>query len=45
MDDLFVIGGDIQLIEKIKRKLMDQFEMTDTGDVSLLLGMQVTRDK
>ena len=29
VDDLLVIGGDIQLIEKIKRKLMDQFKMTD----------------
>ena len=44
MDDLLVIGGDIQLIEKIKRKLMDQLKMTDMGDVSLVLGMQVTRD-
>ena len=45
MDDLLVIGGDIQLIEKIKRKLMDQFKMTDMGDVSLVLSMQVTRDR
>ena len=45
VDDLLVIGGDIQLIEKIKRKLMDQFKMTDMGDVSLVLGMQVTRDR
>ena len=46
VDDLLVIGGDTQLIEKIKRKLMDQFKMTDMGDVvSLVLGMQVTRDR
>ena len=45
VDDLLVIGGDIELIEKIKRKLMDQFNMTDMGDVSLVLGMQVTRDR
>ena len=45
VDDLLVIGGDIQLMEKIKRKLMDQFKMTDMGDVSLVLGMQVTRDR
>ena len=24
---------------------MDQFKMTDMGDVSLVLGMQVTRDR
>ena len=40
-----MIGGDIQLIEKIKKKLMDQFKMTDMGDVSLVLSMQVTRDR
>ena len=40
--DLVLIGGDIKLIEKIKRKVMDQFKMTDMGDVSLVLGMQVT---
>ena len=45
VDDLLVIGGDIQLTEKIKRKLMDQFKMTDMGDVSLVLGMQATRDR
>ena len=39
VDDLLVIAGDIQLIEKIKRKLIDQFKMTYMGDVSLVLGM------
>ena len=33
------------MIEMIKTKLMDQFKMTDMGDVSLVLGMQVTRDR
>ena len=45
VDDFLVIGGDIQLIEKINRKLTDQFKMTDMGGVSLVLGMQVTRDR
>ena len=44
VDDLLVIGGDIQLIEKIRIKLMEKFKMTDVGDVSLVLGMQITRD-
>ena len=38
VDDILVIGGDIQLIEKFKKKLMDQFMMTDMGDVSLVFG-------
>ena len=45
VDDLLAIGGDIQLIEKIKSKLMEKFKMTDVGDVSLVLGMQITRDR
>ena len=44
MDDVLAIGVDIQLLEKTK-KLMDQFKMTDMGDVLLVLGMQVTRDR
>ena len=45
VDDLLVIEGNIQLREKITRKLMNQFKMTDMVDVLLVLGMQVTRDK
>ena len=42
VDDL-VVGTDIQVIESIKRQLTERFKMTDMGDVSHVLGMQVTR--
>ena len=45
VDDLLLVGADIQVIESIKRKLMERFKMTDMGDVSLVLGMQVTGDR
>ena len=45
VDDLLIIGGNIQVIETIKEKLMGKFKMTDMGGVSLVLGMQVTRDR
>ena len=45
VDDLLVIGGDIELIEKIRSKLMETSKITDMGDVSLVLGMQITRDR
>ena len=45
MDDLLTIEGNIQVIETIKEKLMRNFKMTDMGDVSLALDMQVTRDR
>ena len=44
VDDLLV-GAGIQVIESIKRKLIARFKMTDMGDVSLVLGMHVTRDR
>ena len=33
------------MIESIKRKLMVRFQMTGMGDFSLVLGMEVTRDR
>ena len=43
VDDLLVIGGDILLTRENQEQLM-KFKMTDMGDVSLMLGMQITRD-
>ena len=45
VDDLLLVGADIQVIESIKQKSMKRFKMTDMVDVSLVLGMQVTRDR
>ena len=45
VDGLLVIGGDIQLIQKIRSKLMETFKMTDMGDVALVLGMEITRNR
>lgn len=33
------------MIEAVKKKLMEQFQKSDLGDVSLVLGMPVTRDR
>ena len=45
VDDLLVIGSNVRVIETIKKKLKDNFQMSDLGDVSLVRGMQVTRDR
>ena len=45
VDDLLVIESNVYVIETIKKKLKDNFEVSDLGDVSLVLGMQVTRDR
>ena len=45
VDDLLVIGSNVRVIETIKKKLKDNFQMSGLGNVSLVLGMQVTRDR
>ena len=44
VDDLLLLGANRQLLDKLKKQLMDRFEMTDMGDVSRSLGVNVTRD-
>ena len=44
VDDVLLLGKDVLVLRRIKQKLMSRFSMTDIGDVSLVLGMGVTRD-
>ena len=44
MDDVLLLGANKQLLNKLKKQLMDRFEMTEMGDVSRVLGMSVTRN-
>ena len=45
VNDVVPLGNDCKVLEIIKRKLMGPFSMTDMGDVSLILGMETTRDR
>ena len=44
-DDLLVTGSSKVGVSKIKAFLMTKFAMKGLGDVSLILGMQVSRDR
>ena len=44
-DDILLLGNNKQLLGKLKKQLMDRFEMTDLGDVSKVLGMNVTQNR
>lgn len=44
MDDVLLAGGNKATLEMLKEKLMSRFKMSDMGDVSPLVGVQVTRD-
>ena len=45
VDDLLIIGEDLNIINGLKNKLLERFRMTDLGSVSHYLGMSVTRTR
>ena len=45
MEDILLLGNIKQLLGKLKKQLIDRFKMTDLGDVSKVLGMNVARDR
>ena len=45
VDDVLLLDANKQLLDKLKKQLMDRFEMMDTSDVSKVLGINVTRDR
>lgn len=46
VDDLLLLGPDIEAVQKLKNQLNSRFRMKDLGPVAwLYLGMQITRDR
>ena len=45
VDDLLIMSENLQEVLKVKAALSKQFEMVDFGEVSIVLGMRVTRDR
>ena len=45
MDGLLLLGGNTSVLQELKRKPMNPFTMTDMGDPSLVLGVEITRDR
>ena len=43
VDDMFVIGREITLINGVKSELHSRFKMKDLGSASFLLGMEIRR--
>ena len=44
VEDILFISSGMSLLNKLKKQLMNRFEMSDVGDVSTSPGMNVTRD-
>ncbi|CAB1118025.1 unnamed protein product [Ectocarpus sp. CCAP 1310/34] len=45
VDDLLLAGNNSNAISMIKKKLKQRFKMTDMGEVKLVLGMEIKRDR
>ena len=45
MDDVLLLCANKQLLGKLKKQYIGHFEMTDMGDVSRVLSINVTRDR
>ena len=45
VDDLLIVGPDLDEISKLKKALSRRFEMTDLGECSYYLGMEIKRDR
>ncbi|CAM9870549.1 unnamed protein product, partial [Sphacelaria rigidula] len=45
VNDVLLPGKVSKVLERAKHKLMGRFSMTDMGDVSLVLGIEVVRDR
>ncbi len=45
VDDILITSPDKKFLACMKKKLMERFTMSDLGEVSLILGMKITRDR
>ena len=45
VDDLLLAGNDFNAISILKGKLQKRFKMTDMGEASLVLGMEIKKDR
>ena len=45
LDDMLVVGSNMQDINVLKRKLSKSFVMKDLGVVKQILGMLITKDR
>ena len=45
MDDILILGRDPQAIQKVINRIASLWEIKDLGEVSLILGIRVHRDR
>ena len=45
VDDILLIGNDVETLSDVKNWLAAQFQMKDLGEASYILGIQIIRDR
>ena len=45
IDDILLIGNNVQLLSKVKTWLAEQFQMKDLGNAGYVLGIHIIRDR
>ena len=45
VDDILLIGNDVESLSNVKKWLANQFQMKDLGEASYVLGIQLIRDR
>ena len=45
VDDILLIGNDVETLSNVKKWLAEQFQMKDLGEASYVLGIQIIRDR
>ena len=45
VDDMLIVGQDVDMIQKLKREFSKTFDMKDLGSAKRILGMEIMRDR
>lgn len=45
VDDMLLVGNNMDLIKEVKQQLSSKFDMKDLGPTHFILGMEIKRDK
>ena len=45
VDDILLIGNDVERLTEVKIQLAKQFDMKDLGEAAYVLGIQIFRDR
>ena len=45
VDDILLIGNDVETLSNVKKWLAERFQMKDLGEESYILGIQIVRDR